>query len=60
MWKEQGFTLLRQQQEQDMRMIKKLGCNFVRLVHYPHDRKIIELADELGLLVSEVSAIWAV
>jgi beta-galactosidase/beta-glucuronidase len=53
MWKDQGFTLSRQQQDQDMRMIKALGCNFVRLVHYPHDRRILELADELGLLVSE-------
>src|ERR1019366_9912718 len=58
MWKEQGFTLLRQQQEQDMRMIKMLGCNFVRLVHYPHDRRIIDLADELGLLVSEEPGYW--
>lgn len=58
MWKDQGFTLSRQQQDQDMRMIKALGCNFVRLVHYPHDRRIVELADELGLLVSEEPGFW--
>lgn len=58
MWKDQGFTLSRQQQEQDMRLIKALGCNFVRLVHYPHDRHIVELADELGLLVSEEPGFW--
>lgn len=58
MWKEQGFTLTRAQQEQDMQMIKALGCNFVRLVHYPHDRRIVELADELGLLVSEEPGYW--
>jgi len=58
MWKEQGFTLSRAQQEQDMRMIKALGANFVRLVHYPHDRRIVELADELGLLVSEEPGYW--
>jgi len=58
MWKEQGFTLTRAQQEQDMRMIKALGCNFVRLVHYPHDRHIVELADEVGLLVSEEPGYW--
>ena len=58
MWKEQGFTLTRAQQDQDMRMIKMLGCNFVRLVHYPHDRRIIELSDELGLLVSEEPGYW--
>jgi hypothetical protein len=60
MWKEQGFTLSRAQQDQDMRMIKMLGCNFVRLVHYPHDRHIVELADELGLLVSEEPGYWQV
>ncbi|MGH7869267.1 MAG: glycoside hydrolase family 2 protein, partial [Candidatus Dormibacteraceae bacterium] len=58
MWKGQGFTLTRAQQEQDMRMIKGLGCNFVRLVHYPHDRHIVELADEVGLLVSEEPGYW--
>ena len=58
MWKDQGFTLSRAQQEQDMRMIKALGANFVRLVHYPHDRRIVELADELGLLVSEEPGYW--
>ena len=60
MWKDQGFTQTRAQQEQDMRMIKKLGCNFVRLVHYPHDRRIVELCDELGLLVSEEPGFWGV
>ena len=60
MWKDQGFTLTRAQQRQDMRMIKELGCNFVRLVHYPHDRHIVELADEMGLMVSEEPGYWQV
>jgi beta-glucuronidase len=58
MWKEQGFTLTRAQQYQDMRMIKDMGCNYVRLVHYPHDRHIVELADEIGLMVSEEPGFW--
>lgn len=58
MWKDQGFTLTRAQQRQDMQMIKDLGCNFVRLVHYPHDRHIVELADEIGLMVSEEPGYW--
>jgi hypothetical protein len=58
MWKDQGFTLSRAQQEQDMRMIKAMGCNFVRLAHYPHDRHIIELADEFGIFVSEEPGFW--
>jgi hypothetical protein len=58
MWKGEGFTLTPAHMEQDMRMIKELGCNFVRLVHYPHHRRIIELADEVGLLVSEEPGYW--
>ena len=58
MWKDQGFTLTRAQMAQDMHMIKALGANFVRLVHYPHHRHIVELADELGLLVTEEPGYW--
>jgi hypothetical protein len=58
MWKDEGFTLSRQQQEYDMRMIKAMGANFVRLVHYPHDQRIVRLADELGLMVSEEPGFW--
>ena len=58
MWKDEGFTLSREQQRRDMHMIKALGCNYVRLVHYPHDRAIIDLADELGLLVTEEPGYW--
>lgn len=30
---------------------RALGCNFVRISHYPHTEKMVRLADELGLLV---------
>ena len=46
------------QMEKDMRMIKDMGCNFVRLVHYPHNKKILELADRMGLMVSEEPGLW--
>ena len=42
----------------DMLMIKSVGINYVRLVHYPHHRRIIEIADEIGLLVSEEPGLW--
>jgi len=58
LWKDQGFTMTQAQREQDMRGIKKMGANFVRLQPSPHDRGIIELADELGLLVSEEPGCW--
>ncbi|MGB6386656.1 MAG: glycoside hydrolase family 2 TIM barrel-domain containing protein [Terriglobales bacterium] len=38
---------------------KELGCNFVRLAHYPHNETMIRLADRLGLLVwSEIPVYW--
>jgi beta-glucuronidase len=35
------------------RWAKDLGCNFVRLVHYPHNEYTIKLAEEKGLMVWE-------
>ena len=32
---------------------KELGCNFVRLVHYPHNEYTVKLAAEKGLMVWE-------
>ena len=46
------------QMESDMRMIKEMGCNFVRLVHYPHNKRILDIADRIGLLVSEEPGLW--
>jgi beta-glucuronidase len=38
---------------------KALGCDMVRLAHYPHDETTIRLCDELGLLVwSEIPVYW--
>ena len=40
---------------------KELGCNFVRLAHYPHNEHMVRLADELGLMVwSEVPVYWTI
>ncbi|HKI43860.1 MAG TPA: glycoside hydrolase family 2 TIM barrel-domain containing protein [Balneolales bacterium] len=35
----------------DMKMIKEMGGNFVRLAHYPQDPSVLEAADHLGILV---------
>lgn len=53
-----GFTLTDEMIEKDLRMIKSMGANFVRLVHYPHDRRVLEAADRIGLLVSEEPGLW--
>jgi beta-glucuronidase len=40
---------------------KDLGCNFVRLTHYPHNENEIRLADRMGLLIwSEIPVYWDV
>ena len=49
---DQGYTLTEAQMEAEMADIKSLGCNFVRLGHYPHNARIVELAAHYGLLVS--------
>jgi beta-glucuronidase len=39
---------------------KELGCNFVRLAHYPHDESMLRVADRMGLMVwSENPVYWA-
>lgn len=39
--------------EKEMRLIKAMGANFIRLGHYQQSRRVLELCDELGLLVWE-------
>jgi beta-galactosidase len=38
---------------EEMRLIKAMGANFIRLAHYQQSRLVLELCDELGLLVWE-------
>jgi beta-galactosidase/beta-glucuronidase len=35
----------------ELLMMKEMGCNFIRLCHYPQHPRTIELCDEIGLLV---------
>ncbi len=40
---------------------QELGCNFVRLAHYPHDERMTREADRRGILVwSEVPVYWGI
>ncbi|HEX6730216.1 MAG TPA: glycoside hydrolase family 2 TIM barrel-domain containing protein [Pyrinomonadaceae bacterium] len=40
---------------------KELGCNFVRLAHYPHNEQMMRVADELGMMVwSEIPVYWTI
>src|SRR5262245_31745579 len=49
--------------EEDARTLlswaKDLGCNFVRLAHYPHNETMLRIADEMGLMVwAEIPVYW--
>jgi beta-glucuronidase len=40
---------------------KELGCNFVRLAHYPHSEYVARTADEMGLMLwEEVPVYWTI
>lgn len=48
-----GVALDDEVHRRDIRLIKELGCNFIRISHYPQDDAIVEMCDELGLLAWE-------
>lgn len=37
---------------------KELGCNYVRLAHYPHNEHMVRVADEMGMLVWEENPVY--
>jgi len=38
----------------------ELGCNYVRLAHYPHDQRMTRATDRMGIMVwSEIPVYWA-
>ena len=40
---------------------KDMGCNFVRLAHYPHNEEMVRMAEKLGLMVwSEIPVYWTI
>lgn len=48
-----GNALTREMHEEDMALMREMGCNTVRLAHYQHDQYFYELCDRYGL------AVWA-
>jgi beta-glucuronidase len=37
---------------------QELGCNYVRLAHYPHNEHMVRLADQMGILVWEENPVY--
>ena len=40
---------------------KELGCNYVRLAHYPHNENMVREAERMGIMVwSEIPCYWTI
>jgi len=57
-WPETGRTLSRKISYDDVRLIKEMNMNAVRMSHYPPDAHFLEACDELGLYVLDELAGW--
>ena len=62
---EDDIALGRVTSEEDIRRrfehARELGCNFLRLAHYPHHERVSEIADAVGLMLwEEIPVYWAI
>jgi len=55
---ETGRTLSKQKNEEDVRLIKSMNMNAVRLSHYPADPEFLDACDSLGLYVENELPGW--
>ena len=58
MFGDSGHCPTPEQIEYDLTEIKRLGCNYIRLVHYPHNKLTLDIADRIGIMVSEEPGLW--
>lgn len=58
---EHGKRLTEAEIRRDLTVAKDLGCNYVRLAHYPHSRHAARIADEMGIMLwEEIPVYWAI
>ena len=56
-----GKALTDEERIENIRNAKELGCNYMRVAHYPHSERMAQLADELGILLwEEIPVYWEV
>lgn len=56
-----GKALTDEERRENIKLAKELGCNFMRIAHYPHHENMAKLADELGMLLwEEIPVYWAI
>lgn len=55
-----GRTLCDEERMEIINTAKEMGCNALRLTHYPHSERMAQLADRHGLLLwEEIPVYWA-
>lgn len=58
---ENGKSLTDGERIENLMLAKELGCNFMRVAHYPHSERMAKLADEIGMLLwEEIPVYWAI
>ncbi len=56
-----GKALSDEERRENITLAKEMGCNLMRLAHYPHHENTARLADELGMLLwEEIPVYWAI
>lgn len=56
-----GKALTDEERMDTIQAAKELGCNFMRVAHYPHSERMARLADQMGLLLwEEIPVYWAI
>ncbi len=56
-----GWALPDAMHERDIRLLKQMGGNFLRISHYPQDPVVLEMCDRLGIVASvEIPVVNAV
>ena len=57
-WPETGRTLSREIHLMDIKLMKDMNMNAVRMSHYPPDKEFLDLCDSLGLFVLDELTGW--
>lgn len=56
-----GKALTDEERIENFKLAKELGCNYMRLAHYPHHENAARLADKMGILLwEEIPVYWAI
>lgn len=57
-WPSKGRTISKRMSIKDVKLIKEMNMNAVRMSHYPPDRHMLDVCDSLGLYVLDELAGW--